>query len=371
MLAATHRSVQRSSKDLPPVRERPDAAEPAQGPVSAALSRIAPGGADPGDGGDPLPSSVRGWFEPRLGVGLGGVRVHTGPSADASARGLNARAYTVADRIAFATGEYRPHEPRGRALLAHELAHVAQTAHRGMLPRPGTVSAPGDVDEVQADRAASVVLAGGAVGAGAFRATAAPAAVRRQATPAGGGGGGGGGGTSTPVKNVSIDCIRLRGASHSRGHDVQRANAIFAPANVHFAMHRVEVSDTDSDAWLGSNNAIAVSTSCTPTSEEVAAYTGAASLYHTSSRIRAFFVRAITGANLDAHSYQPGCGASTDQMVEVANGAGGRELAHELGHILLNEGNSAHSTDPHNLMADPDPGDQLDAAQRATIYANA
>ena len=173
------------------------------------------------------------------------------------------------------------------------------------------------------------------------------------------------------MKNVSIDCIKLRGASHSRGHDVQRANTIFAPANVHFVMHRVDVSDTDSNTWLGTDNAIAVSTSCTPTAEEVAAYNGAASLYHVSGTVRAFFVRAIIPASIDAHNYHPGCGASTNRMVEVANNAGGRELAHELGHILLNAGNSAHSSDAHNLMADPDPGDQLTAAQRATIYANA
>jgi hypothetical protein len=55
------------------------------------------------------------------------VRVHTDSSAAKSARALNARAYTVGNNIVFADGQYSAGTSVGRELIAHELAHVAQT----------------------------------------------------------------------------------------------------------------------------------------------------------------------------------------------------------------------------------------------------
>jgi hypothetical protein len=62
------------------------------------------------------------------GFNLGDVRVHTGGRAADSARRLGARAYTVGRDIVFGSGQYAPATPAGRGLLAHELAHVAQSA---------------------------------------------------------------------------------------------------------------------------------------------------------------------------------------------------------------------------------------------------
>lgn len=77
-------------------------------------------------GGRPLRPADRAFFEPRLGVNLAGVRVHTGPAAGASARSLRAKAYTVGSDVVFGAGRYAPESSQGRHLLAHELAHVAQ-----------------------------------------------------------------------------------------------------------------------------------------------------------------------------------------------------------------------------------------------------
>lgn len=77
-------------------------------------------------GGVPLPAEEREYFEPRLGVDLGAVRIHTDPRAASSARALAATAYTFGTDIAFARGRYAPGTTAGRRLLAHELAHVAQ-----------------------------------------------------------------------------------------------------------------------------------------------------------------------------------------------------------------------------------------------------
>ncbi len=141
--------------------------------------------------GQPLDSSLRAWFEPRLGAQLaargadapvpegrrglaatrpgdarereansisqtlvslapvphggpedrgGGrydladVRIHTDASAAESARDLQAAAYTVGRDVVFAAGRYSPSSLDGQRLLAHELVHVAQQDGLGATP---------------------------------------------------------------------------------------------------------------------------------------------------------------------------------------------------------------------------------------------
>lgn len=59
------------------------------------------------------------------------VRVHNDARAAASARAVNARAYTVGNAIVFGDGEYVPQTSGGRRLLAHELTHVIQQGGAG------------------------------------------------------------------------------------------------------------------------------------------------------------------------------------------------------------------------------------------------
>jgi hypothetical protein len=77
-------------------------------------------------GGQPLDVGVRAFFEPRFGRDLGDVRVHTETEAAASARSINAQAYTAGSHIVFDSGMYSPESGHGRRLLAHELTHVMQ-----------------------------------------------------------------------------------------------------------------------------------------------------------------------------------------------------------------------------------------------------
>jgi hypothetical protein len=79
----------------------------------------------------PLDSASRSYFEPRLGVALDRVRVHTNAAAQRSASALKARAYVYGEHVVFATHSFSPQTAIGRALLAHELAHVAQQSRRG------------------------------------------------------------------------------------------------------------------------------------------------------------------------------------------------------------------------------------------------
>jgi hypothetical protein len=77
-------------------------------------------------GGRPLTQAARGYFEPRLGLDLSHVRLHTGPRAAEAARAVNARAFTAGPHIVFGAGRYAPGTLAGNRLLAHELVHVAQ-----------------------------------------------------------------------------------------------------------------------------------------------------------------------------------------------------------------------------------------------------
>jgi len=111
--------------------------------------------------GEPLDSGTRGWFEPRLGMDLGEVRVHhDSHQATSTAREVRASAYTVGRHIVFGAGKYAPGSPAGREVLAHELAHVAQQQDVASPSGPLLVSRPGDTDEVAAHKMADALLAG-------------------------------------------------------------------------------------------------------------------------------------------------------------------------------------------------------------------
>jgi hypothetical protein len=83
--------------------------------------------------GRPLDKSTRNFMESRFGHDFSDVRIHTEAMASRSAEAVTARAYTVGRDIAFRHGQYTPDTTEGRNLLAHELAHVVQQGHAGLL----------------------------------------------------------------------------------------------------------------------------------------------------------------------------------------------------------------------------------------------
>ena len=111
--------------------------------------------------GRSLDSATRNYMEPLFGRDFSNVRVHNDSQAAASARDVDARAYTVGDHITFAGGEYRPHTPEGQALLAHELAHTVQQS--GLQRQSADMSVDTAVNsplEREANAAANAVLRG-------------------------------------------------------------------------------------------------------------------------------------------------------------------------------------------------------------------
>jgi hypothetical protein len=70
-------------------------------------------------------------MESAFGRDFSGVRIHTDERAAEASAAMNARAFTVGGDISFGAGEYQPGTMIGDALIAHELAHVAQQGGSG------------------------------------------------------------------------------------------------------------------------------------------------------------------------------------------------------------------------------------------------
>ena len=77
-------------------------------------------------GGSPLSPKVRAFFEPRFKANFSGVRIHADGQAAQMAKALNAKAFTTANHIYFAMGQFQPETEDGLELLAHELTHTIQ-----------------------------------------------------------------------------------------------------------------------------------------------------------------------------------------------------------------------------------------------------
>ena len=76
--------------------------------------------------GNPLPRSLRHYFESKFGADFSQVRIHTDVHANQAAESIHARAFTMGSDIIFGAGEYSPGSRSGQQLLAHELTHVMQ-----------------------------------------------------------------------------------------------------------------------------------------------------------------------------------------------------------------------------------------------------
>jgi hypothetical protein len=105
--------------------------------------------------GQPLPASVRAFFEPRFGTDFSQVQVHIGGRANEAAHAIQARAFTTRQDIVFGAGQYAPTTADGKRLLAHELAHVIQQRSE---PQPALGSAL--VGDIQSSSLAGETLDG-------------------------------------------------------------------------------------------------------------------------------------------------------------------------------------------------------------------
>jgi hypothetical protein len=119
--------------------------------------------------GQPLDAETRAFMEPRFGHDFSRVRVHTDSVAAASARAVNALAYTVERDIVFAQRQYEPTTTLGQRLIAHELTHVVQQGQASQDGGLQTADANGywgvkSSFELEADDVAERVISGSSAG---------------------------------------------------------------------------------------------------------------------------------------------------------------------------------------------------------------
>jgi len=107
--------------------------------------------------GAPLPEDVRASMEPRFRADFSEVRIHTDEHAARLSARLAARAFAYDRHIFFGRGEYRPNEPEGAELLAHELTHTIQ--QRAVVQRLTGIDT-GDAYEHEAQRAGEAAVRG-------------------------------------------------------------------------------------------------------------------------------------------------------------------------------------------------------------------
>lgn len=111
--------------------------------------------------GHALDPATRAFMEPRFGHDFSQVRVHTGPQAIASAKSVNALAYTVGRDIVLGSSHIASESRQGRELIAHELAHVMQQGgHTPSQMSNLRLTRPGDAAEREAHSAAAAVASG-------------------------------------------------------------------------------------------------------------------------------------------------------------------------------------------------------------------
>lgn len=88
--------------------------------------------------GSPMESTTRSKMESAFGTSFSNVQIHADSNAAQLSKGMNARAFTVGNHIAFGGGEYGSGSLAGDALLAHELAHTIQQSGTTDNERPGS-----------------------------------------------------------------------------------------------------------------------------------------------------------------------------------------------------------------------------------------
>ncbi len=86
------------------------------------------------NGGRPLSTAERTFFEPRFGRNFDAVRVHIGPGVDRITRSIDARAFTIGKDVFVDRSEVRSNTP-DRRLMAHELTHTLQADRENQLGR--------------------------------------------------------------------------------------------------------------------------------------------------------------------------------------------------------------------------------------------
>jgi hypothetical protein len=165
-------------------------------------------------------------------------------------------------------------------------------------------------------------------------------------------------------RSIDVYPISLPGSSRDTAADIARASAIWAQCSVSVAMRGGESWQTDVMDLLNPKGVLnEYSNPSSPTIEE----TTMLAHHPGGSALHAYFVPSMS-AGSRGESFWPSMTPSYTAVV-ISDAAASDSFAHELGHVLLDDG--SHDSDPDNLMASGSIRnvgvDKLTAAQCARI----
>lgn len=148
MAVSTHAQKNSASPQAAPAAPRQEAMSPAPGDFDAEAAAshghhfgdipTHTTGPDTRSAGQPLPGALHQEMRQAFRTDFSAVRLHVGGHASRYQKD----ALTQGNDIHFSPSAYRPHEPAGKALIAHELTHVLQQrAGRVASEGPGALNA--------------------------------------------------------------------------------------------------------------------------------------------------------------------------------------------------------------------------------------
>jgi hypothetical protein len=299
----------------------------------------------PGEALDPV---ARADMESSFGHDFGQVRVHSDARAAESAAAVDALAYTVGQDVVFGQGQYAPETQEGRKVLAHELTHTIQQGN--VSPSADlTVTDPDSAVEHEAHAASEAVVAR------SVAPSSAPPAIARTGAPA--------------KKTVTVNVTKVSGNTRSPDSDITVANTIYAAANIEIKKGTdVTIDEAKSKTIIGDDlilDEFVVGTA--PTAEERAL----AKENVSAGAIPLYFVKGLSKGST-GENFRPGHGTGLLGCV-VANPTVDNSIAHELGHVLMDDG-SHNVPDATYLMWAFDAttrtkltADQVTAIQKSTF----
>ncbi len=151
---ALARSADRGLEEWSRLQRQGSGPHPDVDPAALRASLLRRGGP-----GSPPDAATRERLSTHFAYDLSGARLHTGPSAAAAARDLNAEAFTIGRDVFFGANRYDPAAAGGLGLVAHELTHVAQQTGVSRPKASYYSTLGGDEMEAEAQGTATRVLA--------------------------------------------------------------------------------------------------------------------------------------------------------------------------------------------------------------------
>ena len=179
------------------------------------------------------------------------------------------------------------------------------------------------------------------------------------------------------IRTITVDMVQLHGSTLSPTAQLASANTVYSSCCIRFVAGTTppQESQTTTESWLGGDTDVdrTQGAGCGNVGgEEQVMFDSATTKHNLSSRMRVFFVESFNTAGA-GYSIPPYCATGAEapyvDHVVLQNSAARstNPLAHEFGHILLNNGN--HTTPP-DLMA-PAGGTDISTTDCATAFSNA